>query len=1100
MLKNPTPDTVENELQKLETVFQGTIATVENYEEYSNVMSFSTDPLEKLVIFEPLQITPKILEIEERVQKIIEVAPKFQLVQYRSINMNTLKQDIPSKAKDVQAMMKEFIYQTRDLGIYGGSIAILAVIVQMELNKLQCESRVEQKLYQSAITIADSVRHDLVRLMDCEKSEYNKLMVFGSPKLKLLLQVLNDNLDEKPEREKRMKALVFVQRRHSAKVVYHILKRVFMERFEDTDEPEIRPDFMVGRACGGLPESIEQILADKNQQRVIDRFRKDETNLIVASSVLEEGIDVQSCNLVIRFDLPNQFSSYVQSKGRARMKDSQFFMMIPKNDQPKFLKQLSTYRDVEIILKKLLFGKTINRKPALEKEVAEELYNQLIPPFYTKSGATLTAVSALNLLNRYAQTMPHDHFTSTSVYWEQINNFEVAPKIGVQVKLHLPIQSTVKEPVLSGKMENLKLAKRHAAFLACKQLYLNGELSDNLLPIDDTKKMIDVHDMYFKHWDDYPDDNPKIAGTKQNRRCHDQVFPEELTHCTPTENEVAYLYTIQFDPLFDAKFELNGIEDLTRKIYHQLIGNGRKWAIFTSKKIPKLPSMKLFLTQGEVRGTISSFPMDIVIQDKLQLEKLRKFHVMIFSKILNINKSFFAYDREGAAESYLIVPTLNNHIDWEIVTDFQDLKECKEPPEIWRKKMIFKPEDYLYKVIQPWYKLDRTKYIVMAVNTDKTPLSAFPEPEYANFADYFQQKYNANVVQPNQFMLVAKGIPSYLNLLHPGSDKDGASAKVNARFMRSEDYVPELCHNFGFPADLWLKAVMLPSILHRLRYILLAEKIRLTLNSHLALIDVAELLPIDVDKKIELDKKKVREQLPDSDGEEMDVEMNVAISPITYPNADKMTAQPSTVLTSLTENLEPWNEAAEPIDIDRHWDSVFPFELDYYVQFICKDFEDMKIQCYVESLAGLEKQTSCFIFQEKSIVPIKNVLLPENSRLNIFEVVPRAPHVRDVLKAITTAGANDVFDMERFEVLGDSFLKFAVSLYLINKHETWHEGYLTMCKGKIVSNRSLFYIASKFQLPGVLKQYKFDPKSDEWVPPLFKGRFNPTLFFTIKNH
>ena len=75
----------------------------------------------------------------------------------------------------------------------------------------------------------------------------------------------------------------------------------------------------------------------------------------------------------------------------------------------------------------------------------------------------------------------------------------------------------------------------------------------------------------------------------------------------------------------------------------------------------------------------------------------------------------------------------------------------------------------------------------------------------------------------------------------------------------------------------------------------------------------------------------------------------------------------------------------------------------------------------------------------------------------------------------------DVFDMERFEVLGDGFLKFISSLYLYKKYEDWHEGYLTTLKGKMVSNRNLFYVGNNFGLSGMIKSSRFDP--NENLPP-----------------
>lgn len=75
----------------------------------------------------------------------------------------------------------------------------------------------------------------------------------------------------------------------------------------------------------------------------------------------------------------------------------------------------------------------------------------------------------------------------------------------------------------------------------------------------------------------------------------------------------------------------------------------------------------------------------------------------------------------------------------------------------------------------------------------------------------------------------------------------------------------------------------------------------------------------------------------------------------------------------------------------------------------------------------------------------------------------------------------DVFDMERYEVLGDGFLKFISSLFLYKKYDDWHEGYLTTLKGKIVSNRNLFYVGNNFGLSGRIKTSRFD--SMDSLPP-----------------
>lgn len=79
-------------------------------------------------------------------------------------------------------------------------------------------------------------------------------------------------------------------------------------------------------------------------------------------------------------------------------------------------------------------------------------------------------------------------------------------------------------------------------------------------------------------------------------------------------------------------------------------------------------------------------------------------------------------------------------------------------------------------------------------------------------------------------------------------------------------------------------------------------------------------------------------------------------------------------------------------------------------------------------------------------------------------------------KNLNFTSTGDVFDMERFEVLGDGFLKFICSLFLYKKYETWHEGYLTSLKGRLVSNRNLFYVGNNFGLSQMLKTRQFKAK------------------------
>ena len=53
---------------------------------------------------------------------------------------------------------------------------------------------------------------------------------------------------------------------------------------------------------------------------------------MVATNALEEGIDVQACNIVVCFDLPKNVRSFIQRRGRARHARSLFALMFEEQD------------------------------------------------------------------------------------------------------------------------------------------------------------------------------------------------------------------------------------------------------------------------------------------------------------------------------------------------------------------------------------------------------------------------------------------------------------------------------------------------------------------------------------------------------------------------------------------------------------------------------------------------------------------------------------------------------------------------------------------------------------------------------------------------
>lgn len=143
-----------------------------------------------------------------------------------------------------------------------------------------------------------------------------------SDRVRLLLDFLQS------ENEQGFSGIIFVRERVKVFILTELLSQ----------HPKTRSRFYCAPFVGESNRGRDtHCFWERNQKREqadsLDQFRMSRVNLIVATSVLEEGIDVNSCHTVISFDPPDNVKSFIQRRGRARQKLSKFVLMIPKESR-----------------------------------------------------------------------------------------------------------------------------------------------------------------------------------------------------------------------------------------------------------------------------------------------------------------------------------------------------------------------------------------------------------------------------------------------------------------------------------------------------------------------------------------------------------------------------------------------------------------------------------------------------------------------------------------------------------------------------------------------------------------------------------------------
>ncbi|KAJ7227232.1 hypothetical protein GGX14DRAFT_418753 [Mycena pura] len=312
-----------------------------------------------------------------------------------------------------------------------------------------------------------------------------------SDKLRVLVNCILDERAEAEANNESWNALVFVERREAVLALAEVLAH------HPQTKDVLKVGCLVGSAGSGYRTSALDITrtSRKSQSTTLAELKGGEKNIIVSTAVAEEGIDIQACGSVIRWDPPPNMASWVQSRGRARRERSTFTLMFENDGRHQ--KTVKDWETMEQQMVALYSDPSRHFKDVLEEECSND--DDELEFRVPSTGALLTLHSAISHLNHFCAVIPNTgHTDHRPLYdidppdlpegWHSFDGrsskIEAYPgPWGAKVTLPRLLPSNLRffeTPCIHSTKTS---AYRHAAFIAYQTLYHQGLLNDSLLPL-----------------------------------------------------------------------------------------------------------------------------------------------------------------------------------------------------------------------------------------------------------------------------------------------------------------------------------------------------------------------------------------------------------------------------------------------------------------------------------------------------------------------------------------------------------------------------------------------------------------------------------------
>jgi len=152
------------------------------------------------------------------------------------------------------------------------------------------------------------------------------------PKVEELSSLIEKELQDNPK----AKTIIFTQFRDTASLICHRLSII----------NNARPVIFVGQAKKTTKHGGVTGLSQKDQKRIIEQFKVGEVNILIATSIGEEGLDIPEVNAVFFYEPVPSAIRKIQRAGRtARLAPGKLFILITKDTKDEINHYASSARE-----------------------------------------------------------------------------------------------------------------------------------------------------------------------------------------------------------------------------------------------------------------------------------------------------------------------------------------------------------------------------------------------------------------------------------------------------------------------------------------------------------------------------------------------------------------------------------------------------------------------------------------------------------------------------------------------------------------------------------------------------------------------------------